>query len=65
MDDKIAQSFYNSMSGLEPLTKKVMVLRYLEGKTQKEVSEKLNIHEKFVARIEQIAVEYIRDKKPK
>lgn len=43
----------------EEPARSIMTLRYLDNKTQNEVSEIMNINPKFVSRIEKVTIEHI------
>jgi RNA polymerase sporulation-specific sigma factor len=53
-------ALYEAMSGLEDREKKILFLRYFEGKTQTEISNEVGISQAQVSRLEKNALKRIR-----
>ena len=49
------------MAGLTPREKRIMELRYLQGKTQMEVAREIGISQAQVSRLEKCALNHIKE----
>ena len=52
--------FRQTVEGLSPREKRIMALRYLQGKTQMEVAQEIGISQAQVSRLEKGALEQFR-----
>ena len=53
--------FRQTVAGLTPREKRIMELRYLQGKTQMEVAQEIGISQAQVSRLEKCALNHIKE----